>query len=100
MKPRGEDRDRSAVGVVGRVGDELIIERERCPFGEADRVIGFENALLPVAEAAIADQRAQTARGKEIAVIGGQAVNCAGNADLVVRSAPSGALEHSSKGGA
>src|SRR5438093_906398 len=43
VQPSREDMDRAAVGVVGGVGDELIIRRQRDRLGQRVGVIGFKN---------------------------------------------------------
>jgi hypothetical protein len=48
---------RAAVGVVGGVGDQLVIRGQRQRLGERVRIIGFEDA--PVVERAVAGQRAK-----------------------------------------
>ena len=54
METHGIDRNRPAVGVVGGICDELIIERQEGPFVEADRIVGFQYFFFPVVELAIA----------------------------------------------
>ena len=48
--------DRAAVGVVGGIGDELVVRRQRDLLGERVGVVGLEDALLGVLELAVADQ--------------------------------------------
>src|SRR5262249_47818436 len=57
VQPGREDVHRPAVGVEGRVRDELIVERH--PGGVEQRVgvIALQDALGPVVERAVADQR-------------------------------------------
>ena len=63
MQTAGKDRNRTAVGVVGGVGDELVIAGQGELPVEGVRIIGFEDALPPVVELAVADQNAKAARG-------------------------------------
>ena len=72
MQAGGEDRDRAAVGVVGRIDDELVVEGQGEPFGEADRLIGLDDPLQGIVEPAVADERPQSAGRNEIAVVGGE----------------------------
>ena len=60
---------RAAVGVVGGVGDELIVSRQRDRLGQRVGIIGLENALTPVVERAVADQDAEAAGGDEVAMV-------------------------------
>ena len=61
--------DRAAIGIVGGIGDELVVRRQRDRLVERIRVVGFEDALLAVIELPVADQRAEPAGGEEVAVI-------------------------------
>src|SRR5436309_9534334 len=63
-----ENRHRAAIGVVGGVGDELVIGGQRDLLVQRVGVIGLEDALAPVVERAVADQDAETAGGDEVAV--------------------------------
>jgi hypothetical protein len=56
MQTPRKDRNRSPVGIVSRIDDELIVEGKRCPFVEAVGVISFEDLLRTIVELAIADQ--------------------------------------------
>src|SRR4029453_9390242 len=70
-----ENMDRATVGVVGGVGDELIIRRHRDRLGERVGIIVFQNALAPVVERAVADQGTETARRDEVAMIARQRID-------------------------
>ena len=61
MQSSGKDRNRSPVGIVSGVVDELIVERERYPFVEAVGIIDFEDLLGAIVELSIADQYPQAA---------------------------------------
>jgi hypothetical protein len=60
---------RAVVGVVGGVGDQLVVRDQRQRLGERERIIGFENPLAPVVERAVADQHAEPAGGDEVAMV-------------------------------
>ena len=45
VKPPGENRHRPAIGVVGRIGDELIIEAQLRRRGQSVAVIGLDDLL-------------------------------------------------------
>ena len=62
-------RDRSAVGVVGGVGDELIVGGQRELLVERVGIVGFEDSLAPVVELAVADQNAEPAGRDEVAMV-------------------------------
>src|SRR5215469_1979093 len=86
---QGENRDRAAVAIVGRVVDELIVE---CALGEAgygDAVIGFEDLLgAGIGQLAVADDPAQTAGGEVQLALVRDPVDCACQSDSVVRPPP------------
>src|ERR1700688_630626 len=56
-----KDGNRSAVGIVAGIVDELIVKAERGPLVEAVGIIGFENLLGAIVELAIADQNPKAA---------------------------------------
>src|SRR2546429_1490670 len=93
VQPPGEDVDRSAVGVVRRVGDKLIVGGQRELLVERVCIIGLEDSLAPVVELAVSDQNAEPAGCKEVAVIPRQRVDGAADPDHVVGPGPFGALE-------
>ena len=55
MQSSRKDRNRPPIGIVSRIGDELIIDGERRPFVEAVSIIDFEDLLRAIIELAIAD---------------------------------------------
>src|SRR6476619_6394682 len=97
VQPAREDVDRSAVGIVGGIGDELIVGGQRQLLVERVCVIGFEDSLAPVVELAVSDQNAEPAGGDEIAMVSRQRVDGAADPDHVVGPAPFGALERKAK---
>src|SRR5712672_664774 len=84
VKTPRKDRYGPAVGVVCRIGNELIVKGERRPFVEAVGVIGFDDFLSPVVELPVANQDAEPSGGKISARFRRQTFDDAGNADLVV----------------
>src|SRR3954447_2376419 len=93
MQACGENRDRSAIRVVRDVGDELIVEGQRRPLVGVIRVEGLEDLLRAVIDLAVADQNAETADRKEIAVIPRERIDRAGEADPVVGPTPGRAAD-------
>src|SRR3954469_23582709 len=53
VQPSRENRHRAAVGVVGRVGDELIVRGQRDLLVERVGIIGLKHALAPVVQRTI-----------------------------------------------
>src|SRR6266705_287391 len=88
VQPRGQDRDRPAVGVVGGVSDELIVEREIEIFANVVGIIGLEDLFLTVVEPSVADNDAEPAGGDEVAVRFRQGVDGATDADAVAWPIP------------
>src|ERR1700730_17058051 len=70
VQSSGKDPNRSPVGIVSGIVDELIVEGERCPFVEAVGVIGFEEFLGAIVELTIADQNPQPPAAKYARAIG------------------------------
>jgi hypothetical protein len=68
VEAAGEDMNRAAVGVVGGVGDQLIVGGQGEVLVEGISVIRLEDALVAVVEPAVADQQAKAAGGKEVAL--------------------------------
>jgi hypothetical protein len=58
---------RAAVGVVGGVGDQLVIRGQRQRLVEREGIVGFQDALAAVVERAVAD--AESAGGNKIAMV-------------------------------
>ena len=67
-----ENMHRAAVGIVGGVGDQLVIRGQRQLFGQRVGIIGFENSFAPVVQRAVADQHAKPAGGDEVATVARQ----------------------------
>jgi hypothetical protein len=55
VQPGREDVHRAAVGIIGRVGDELVVEGQPGRVEQGVGVIGLEDALGPVVERTVAD---------------------------------------------
>ena len=58
VQTAGEDRDRSAVGVMGRISNELIIGRDGEVLGDLIGVVSLKDLLRAIVDLAIADQKA------------------------------------------
>jgi hypothetical protein len=64
--------DRAAVGVVGGVGDQLVVRGQRQRLAERVGIIGFENSFAPVVQRAVTDQDPKPAGGNEVAMVARQ----------------------------
>src|SRR5882757_4418779 len=93
VQPCRKDRDRSAVGVVSRVGDQLVVGGEGKVLVDGVGVIGFENLFGAVVDAAVADQETVAAGCEKVAVRAGEAVDRAADADRIARTAPIASLD-------
>src|ERR1700730_16896665 len=93
MSARREDRNRPAVGVVGGIGDELIIESQRTPLVDLICIKCLENFLFAVVQLTISDQQANTAGREEVAMRAGETVDHSSNSDCVIRPPPVTALD-------
>src|ERR1700730_13671002 len=93
MSARREDRNRPAVGVVGGIGDELIIESQRTPLVDLICIECLENFLFAVVQLAITDQQTDATGCEEVAVGVGKTVDDASKTDGVIRSTPGAALD-------
>ena len=93
VEAAGEDVDRAAVGVVGGVGDQLIVGGKGEVLVDRVGVVGLEDPFVAVVETAVADQQAEAAGRQEIAVRAGKPVDGAADADCVARTSPIAALD-------
>src|SRR3981189_3653003 len=93
VQPSEENRYRPAIGVIGRVGDELVVEGQAHGLEQRDRIIGLQDPLGAVIEPAIADQDAEAAGRDEVAVIPRQAVDGGADPDRVLGPPPGRALD-------
>src|ERR1700693_4146201 len=75
VKPAGKNMDRSPVGVIRGVGDELVIECDARPRVEAVGVISLDDLLRPIIERAVADQYSQPAGGEVGSRLGREALD-------------------------
>lgn len=65
MRPHRHDVEGPALLVEGRVGDELIVERQPDRIDHGAGVISLNDAFGRVIEAAVAGKDAKTAIGEE-----------------------------------
>src|SRR5947207_699558 len=93
VQPAGEDRYRTAVGIVGRIDDELIVGGEGEIVVDRVGVVGFQNAFGAVVEPAVADQKTGTARGEEIAMGAGETVERSAKSKRIDRAPPVTSLD-------
>ena len=85
MQPHCNDRRRSAVAIVGRVVDPLIVETQLRKFEHRDRIVRLDDLLgARMRQPAVADENAESARGKVALARGGNAVVDRSQADGVV----------------
>src|SRR3974390_2136116 len=93
VQPQGVHRDRTAVGIVRGVTNELVIDGQHRPSVEAVGIVGLQYLLRPVVELPITNQDAVAAGSEISAGLRREAVDHAGYTDLVVWTPPSLALE-------
>ena len=87
-EPYRENRYGAAVGVEGRVADELVIHREVSGLPDGKIVIGFQHFFRAVGQVAVAVQYARAARLQECDLLGRSAAQNTGKADSVVGPIP------------
>jgi hypothetical protein len=61
MSPYRKHRNRSAVMVISRIVEQLVVEGQHGPLVEVIGVISLKNIFTPIVETAVADQYADTA---------------------------------------
>ena len=99
MKPPGENIYRAAIGVVGRVDDELIVDSNPRRGGKRVAVIRLDDLLeAGMRQLPVADEDAQSAGIEKGLMHAGNAVDDAGKADRIVRPAPLLAVERNAAG--
>src|SRR5215472_11998865 len=96
MHARADHRNGAAVAVVGRIDDELIIQRHG--RGEhRERIISLDDLLEPrMRQHAVPDQKAKSAVIEKLLVHSGNAVDDSGEAESVIGPAPLLAFERQS----
>jgi hypothetical protein len=88
VQARAENRHRAAIAIVGRVVDELIIQRD-VPDVDRKRVIGLDDLFeTGMRQLSIADHDAEPAVVEERLMAGRYVVNDAGDAPSVIRASP------------
>jgi len=89
VQPDSQHGDRPAVGVVRRVGNELIIRRD-VGIGEGrEAIVRLENILEPrVRQDAVADQDPQAAGVEEPLALAREVVQREGDAGSVIGASP------------
>src|SRR3984893_9575909 len=93
VQTAGEHRDRSPIGVIGRICDELIIGGEREVLVNRVSVVGLKASFGAVVELAVADQETEASGSRKCAVCAGEAVNVPADADCVAWAPPIAALD-------
>src|ERR1700687_4918564 len=84
MQPAREDRDRSPIGVIGGVYEQLIVGGEGEILVQRIGVVGLENLLGSVVKLTIADQQAKAAGGEEGAMSRGNPIDGRARTDGVL----------------
>ena len=92
MQPAREYGNRTPVGVVGGICDELIVGSEGETLVDREGVVSLKDAFGGIIELAVTDQQADAARCQEIAVGAGQAIDRAADADRIGWATPIAAL--------
>ena len=82
-------RHRTAVSVVSRVGDELVVECNASGGGKSVAVVCLYDPFCPrIGQLAVADQDSQTSKVEKLLLDAGDAVDRSGNADVVTLPPP------------
>src|SRR6516164_7044978 len=89
MHAASENIHRPAIGIVGRIAEELVVESEAGRGRHRIAVIGLENPFRAVVgQLPVTDQDTKTTGIEERDVVVADAVDHAGNANDVVRPTP------------
>src|ERR1700733_3899841 len=91
-----EERYRAARGVESRIADELVVRGElqvRPANRQLQPVVGLQDLLVRVVEAAVSQEKAVPAGGEILAMPGREAFGDGGGADDIVGTIPVGAGE-------
>src|SRR5208337_5039921 len=94
VKPHRENRDRTPIGVISWVCNQLVVQRNCRPLGDAVGVVGLEYLLVLVTEPTVANQYAETSGGKIGAGRRRNSFHHAAHADLVVGTSPGCPLQY------
>jgi len=79
----------TTIGVVSRVGDELVVECNACGGGKSVAVVCLDDPFEPgIGQLAVADQDSQTSKVEKLLLDAGDAVDRSGNADVVTLPPP------------
>ncbi len=94
MYPQPPDEHRTAIGIIRGMIDELRIRRDENVIHHLEKVVCLDDLLRCVmGELAVADDEAVAVGSQVFAVIVGEGVDNAGNADDIVGAMPAGSLE-------
>src|SRR5215468_11789715 len=89
MHADGNDRHRSAIAILCRIVDELIVERDVPERGQFVAVVGLDDLFeTGVRQHPVADHDAETACVEVSLVRAADIVDSAGYAERVVRASP------------
>src|SRR5438445_9422206 len=83
VQAAGKNVHRPAIGVIGWIGDELIIRSDGEVLVDRKRVIGLQNSFRLIIKPAVADQEAEPAGCEEVAMGAGEAVDGAAEPDRI-----------------
>jgi hypothetical protein len=85
--------NRPTVGVIGGIGNQLVIESQCRRLVDALGIVRFEYFLCPVINPAIADQEAKSASGQKVAMSCSEAVDSSSEADRIGFTSPITSLD-------
>jgi hypothetical protein len=89
MQAHAKYRHRTTIGVVSRVGNELVVECNARGGGESVAVVRLNDAFEPgIGQLAVADYDSQTSVVEKLLVNAGDAVDRSANADVVILPPP------------
>src|SRR5258708_37157026 len=98
MQRARENRDRATIGVIGGVGDQLIVRGEREVLVDRKGVIRLEETFVAIIERAVADQQAEAACRQEIAMRGRKSVDGAADPNRIARASPIASFDRHAAG--
>src|SRR5271156_5474478 len=92
MKAQGGHEDRTTIAIVAGVVEVLKIEGSVNAAPRVEGVVGFENVLAAVVQAAISEKKSEAAEREIFLVIAGDSVRDKNEARAVEFSVPGGAV--------
>src|SRR5207245_1975318 len=83
-----KDGYRTAIAIIGRVADKLVIDGGMHAFPDLNIVIRFDDFLQAIGQRSVAGKDSGAASSEEITVLAGDAVDRAGHAERVIWAIP------------